>query len=298
MILLVHGGAGATRQGRKALKKLHESLSSGYEILSEGGTALDSVIQSVKILEDSGIFNAGSGGNLQIDGVRRLDASLMEGRSLRAGSVIGLEDIRNPVMVARSIMDLPHVMLTNVGAKRIADAEKIAVLPHTDKKALDRLQRTKQKDEAFMKLYKRYFSTVGAIALDSYGDLAAGASTGGIAAMLPGRVGDTSIIGAGIFAENSFGAAACTGIGEYIIRLSLSKEICMNLKDMSPYRAAAFSLRRLSNMGGEAGAILINNKGQFTIMHTTDHMASGYADKKGIVVREGFKKICGARQKS
>ena len=172
------------------------------------------------------------------------------------------------------------------------------MLPHTDKKALDRLQRTKQKDEAFMKLYKRYFSTVGAVALDSYGDLAAGASTGGIAAMLPGRVGDTSIIGAGIFAENSLGAAACTGIGEYIIRLSLSKEICMNLKDMSPYRAAAFSLRRLSNMGGEAGAILINNKGQFTIMHTTDHMASGYADKKGIVVREGFKKICGARQKS
>ena len=291
MILLVHGGAGPKRPGKKALKKLSESLTSGYRILSCGGTALDAVIESIKILEDSGLFNAGSGGNLQLDGVRRLDASLMEGSSLRTGSVIGLENVRNPILVARSIMDLPHVILTNIGAKRIARAEEIPALPSADKKAADRLQRTTQKEKTFMQLYKRYFSTVGAVALDGHGNLAAGASTGGITAMLPGRVGDTPIIGAGIYAENSLGAVSCTGIGEYIIRLSLSKEVCMNMNYMSPYKAASSSLKRLLEMGGGAGIILINKKGLFKIVHTTDYMASGYAGKKGIVVKEGFKKI-------
>ena len=291
MILLVHGGAGAAKPGKKALKKLFESLSCGYRILYNGGTALDAVIESVRVLEDSGIFNAGLGGNLQLDGVRRLDASLMEGRSLGAGSVLGLEGIRNPIIVARSIMDLPHVMLTHISARKIADAEKIAALPPTDRKALDRLQRTTRREKSIMQLYRRYFSTVGAVALDGYGDLAAGASTGGISAMLPGRVGDTPIIGAGIYAENSLGAVSCTGIGEYIIRLALAKEICMNMKEMSPDKAASFSLKRLVKLGGAAGTLLINKKGRFTIMHTTDHMASGYADKRGIVVKEGFKKI-------
>ncbi len=291
MILLVHGGAGATKPGKKALKKLFESLSSGYRILYDGGTALDAVIESVKVLEDSGIFNAGLGGNLQLDGVRRLDASLMEGRSLGAGSVIGLEGIRNPIIVARSIMDLPHVMLTHISARKIADAEKIAALPPTDRKALDRLQRTTRREKNIMQLYRRYFSTVGAVALDGYGDLAAGASTGGISAMLPGRVGDTPIIGAGIYAENSLGAVSCTGMGEYIIRIALAKEMCMNMKEMSPDKAASFSLKRLLKLGGAAGTLLINKNGRFTIMHTTDHMASGYADKRGIVVKEGFKKI-------
>jgi L-asparaginase / beta-aspartyl-peptidase len=291
MILLIHGGAGSKSPGKKALKKLSEALASGYGILSCGGTSLDAVIESIRILEDSGIFNAGSGGNLQLDGARRLDASLMEGYSLRTGSVIGLENVQNPIMVARAIMDLPNVMLTNIGAKQIALAEKIPALPPADKKMADRLQRTKQKEKAFMQLYKRYFSTVGAVALDGLGNLAAGASTGGIPAMLPGRVGDTPIIGAGIYAENSLGAVSCTGIGEYIIRLSLSKEVCMNMKDMSPAKAASFSLKRLLKMGGGAGLILINKKGLFKIVHTTDYMASGYAGKKDIVVKDGFTKI-------
>jgi beta-aspartyl-peptidase (threonine type) len=291
MLLLVHGGAGTKKPTRKALKKLADSLSTGYEILAGRGSSLNAVIESIKVLEDSGIFNAGSGGNLQLDGVRRLDAALMEGRSLRTGSVIGLEGIRNPVAVARSIMDMPHVMLTHQGAKRIAHAEKIPVLPPPDKKALAGLERAKAKEKALMKSYRRYFSTVGAVALDRYGDLAAGASTGGITVMFPGRVGDTPIIGAGVYAENPICAVSCTGMGEYIIRLSLAKEICMNMKRMLPHKASAFSLKRLLKMGGEAGIILISGKGQFTIMHTTEYMASGYADGKGITVRDGFKRL-------
>jgi beta-aspartyl-peptidase (threonine type) len=215
----------------------------------------------------------------------------MEGASLAAGSVIGLEGIRNPIMVARAVMDLPHVMLTNIGARRIAEAQDLPSLPLPDKQARDRLSSARKKEKCLAKLYRGLFSTVGAVALDGFGSLASGASTGGISAMLPGRVGDTPIIGAGIYAENSLGAASCTGIGEYIIRLSLAKEVCMNMKVMSPAKAASFSLRRLLNIGGEGGIILVNRSGQFSIVHTTAYLASGYADTKGIVVKEGFKKI-------
>ncbi|MBM4140339.1 MAG: beta-aspartyl-peptidase [Nitrospira sp.] len=291
MLLVVHGGAGERMPDINSLKKLYESLSSGYKILSNGGTVLDAVTESIMVLENSGIFNAGAGGNLQLDGVRRLDASIMEGKYLKAGSVIGIEGIRNPIKVAQLIMDSPHVMLTHMVARKIADSNNLELLPEPDKKSLEKLRNIKKKEKELVKIFKQYFSTVGAVALDRYGNLGAGASTGGIPAMLPGRVGDTPIIGAGIYAENSIGAISCSGIGENIIRLSLSKEICMNLKIMPPHNAAVLSLRRLSKIGGEAGVIVINKKGQFALIHTTKYMASGYAHKKGIVVKESFKRV-------
>ncbi len=291
MILLVHGGAGRKKPTNRALKKLCESLSYGYSILKNGGTALDAVTEAIRFLEDSGIFNAGLGANLQTDGVRRLDASVMEGRNLQAGSVIGLEEIRNPVVAARVVMNLPNIMLTNIGAQKISAKENIPILPSVGKKDMEMLHKNLQKEKVFLQSYGRYFSTVGAVAVDVHGDFAAGASTGGIRAMLPGRVGDTPIIGAGIYAENSLGAVSCTGVGEYIIRLSLAKEICMNLRDKPPYKAASQPLKRLVKLGGQAGIILINRKGFFTILHTTEYMVSGYANNKGIVVEEAFKKI-------
>jgi L-asparaginase / beta-aspartyl-peptidase len=291
MLLIVHGGSGKTKPTKKVLRKLSESLSSGYEILRSGGSALDAVVMSIKVLEDSGLLNAGAGGNLQFDGVRRLDASLMEGRYLKTGSVIGIEGIRNPITVAKKIMDLPHVMLTNTGARKIADSLHLERLPEPDKKSRERLERIKKREKEVAGIYDEYFSTVGAVALDGDGNLAAGASTGGIIAMLPGRVGDTPVIGAGIYAENPLGAVSCTGIGESIIRLSLAKEICMNLKDTSPPRAARISLKRLLAIGGEAGVIVMNNKEQCTLLHTTEYMASGFANKSGVTVQEGFKKI-------
>ncbi len=188
-------------------------------------------------------------------------------------------------------MDLPHVMLTNTGAGKIADALHLERLPEPDKRSKERLEKIRKEERAVAEIYDEYFSTVGAVALDRKGDLAAGASTGGITAMLPGRVGDTPVIGAGTYAENPLGAISCTGRGESIMRLSLAKEICMNLKEMMPSLAAQVSLKRLLTIGGEAGVIALDSKGQFTISHTTAYMASGYATKSGITVREGFRKI-------
>lgn len=291
MLLVVHGGAGNRRPTKNALKKLSESLQAGYTILSKNGPAIDAVVRSITILEDSGIFNAGSGGNLQLDGVRRLDASLMEGKDLKTGSVIGIEGIKNPIRLARIIMYLPNTMLTNTGARKIAEANNLEPLPEQDTKSLEMLKQIKRKEKEMVRIYQEYFSTVGAVALDTHGNLAAGSSTGGIQAMLPGRVGDTPIIGAGIYAENSMGAIACTGKGEYIIRLSLAKEICMNLKTMSPLFAARVSLKRLLKIGGNAGVIVIHKTGHFTISHTTKYMPSGYVNERGVVIKERFKEI-------
>lgn len=152
--MIVHGGAGERKPTGKALKKLSVSLSSGYEILDNSGTALDAVVKSISILEDSGLFNAGSGGNLQFDGVRRLDASLIEGRDLKTGSVIGIEGIKNPIKLTRIIMDLPHVMLTNVGAKKIADAHNLEPLPKPDRDSLEILKKIKGKEKEMVRIYK------------------------------------------------------------------------------------------------------------------------------------------------
>ena len=288
MLLIVHGGAGERRPTKKALKTLSRSLSHGYEILENGGTALDAVVGAITVLEDSGIFNAGTGGNLQLDGIRRLDASVMEGKELKTGSVIGVEGVKNPVKLARLIMDLPNTMLTNVGARRIAKANNLDPLPGPDRRALEKLEKIKRRKKDSLRIFKNYFSTVGAAALDNEGNLAAGASTGGVHAMLPGRVGDTPIIGAGVYAENSQGAVSCTGIGEYIVRLSLAKEICMNLGIMPPLAASRRSLKRLVRTGGAAGVIVLDKRGHFSILHSTRFMAAGYAHKKGITVKDGF----------
>lgn len=292
MFLIVHGGAGNRRPSLKALKRLAESILAGHDILRSGGAATEAAVKSVEILENSGLFNAGSGANLQFDGVRRLDAAVMEGRTLGAGSVLGLEGIRNPVLVARILMDFPHVMMTNAGASRIAAAHGLEPLPAVDEKAVRRLERVRSRKGETALLYGRYFSTVGAVALDKGGGLSAAASTGGITAMLPGRIGDTPVIGAGIYCENPHGAVACTGHGEYIIRLSLAKEVCMNMKEMAAARAVRASLRRLLRLGGEGGVIAVDRKGDPVIMHTTRYMAAGYADKKGLAgIGEGFRRI-------
>ena len=292
MLLIVHGGAGDRRPTKTALKTLAASLARGYAVLESGGTALDAVVTAIAVLEDSGIFNAGAGGNLQLDGVRRLDASLMEGKELSTGAVINAEGIRNPIRLARLVMDLPNTTLTQVGAQRIAEAHNLDPLPLPDRRALEKVK--KKKGEA-VHAFKKYFSTVGAAALDNDGHLAAGASTGGIRAMLPGRVGDTPIIGAGVYAEDGQGAVTCTGTGEYIIKLSLAKEICMNLGSMTPAAASRRSLNRLVRTGGSAGVIVLDGRGRFSIVHSTRFMAAGCADKTGVAVQERFQVLAGVR---
>lgn len=287
MLLAVHGGAGDGKPARKHLATLKSALEAGYDKLKRGDSATDAVVAAVSVLEDSGIFNAGAGGVLQMDGVRRLDASLMYGADLKAGSVIGIEGIRNPIKAARLVMDLPHVMLTNLGARRIALAHHLEPLQAPSADAIAKLEKAGRTAPKTRELYERYFSTVGAAARDGEGNFAAGASTGGVRAMLPGRVGDTPVIGAGVYADKS-GAVSCTGTGEHIIRIGLAKEICMNIRNMPSLKAARASLRRIADIGGSAGIILLTGKGGAVILHTTKYMASGYIDKGGIVVRDGF----------
>jgi beta-aspartyl-peptidase (threonine type) len=286
MLLIAHGGAGNKKPTKKALNKLSEALSDGYALLRSGGTASDVVVSVISSLEDSGLFNAGLGGNLQLDGIRRLDASIMEGRKLRAGSVIGIEKLKNPIKAARIVMNTPHVMLSDRGAHKIAKG--LETMPDPDRNALDKLERTKVRYKKAVRMYQQYFSTVGAVVLDKHGDLAAGASTGGVPVMLPGRVGDTGIIGAGIYADNALGAVSCTGMGEVILRIAMAKEICMWLGNMSPVQSARLSLNRILNMDGKAGIIIINSRGRFTISHNTQYMCSGYINEKKLSVKESY----------
>lgn len=291
VILAIHGGAGDRKPTKKHLKKLGFALEIGFKKLSEGANAVDAVVAAIAVLEDSGIFNAGAGGVLQMDGVRRLDASLMEGGNLKAGSVIGLEGIRNPIKAARLVMDLPQVMLTNLGAQRIALKHHLEPLQAPSAEDIAKLKRISITDAKSSELYARYFSTVGAVARDSEGNVAAGSSTGGVTAMLPGRVGDTPIIGAGIYAEMGVGAVTCTGTGEHILRIGLAKEVCVNMRTMPPRAAARLSLQRVLTVGGCAGIILIRDRGGAAILHTTKYMAYGHVDKNGFAVGVGARQV-------
>jgi beta-aspartyl-peptidase (threonine type) len=280
MLLAIHGGAGDKKPTAEQFEIMRKALRAGLRIMKDGGDALSAVVEAITILEDSAIFNAGAGGVLQLDGTRRLDASVMEGAELKAGSVIGIEGIRNPIRAAQLILDTPHVMMTNRGAKQIARAHQLTTLESPSPQEMEQLDRIKKADTEIVRLYKKYFSTVGAVARDSERNLAAGASTGGIRTMLPGRVGDTPVIGSGTYADNSLAAVSCTGNGEQIIRLGLAKEICMNSLDESLRRAASQSLKRIRMIGGNAGVICLAGRGGAVILHTTKYMASGYVTKR------------------
>ena len=290
-VLLCHGGAGAKKPTRAALSGMEQVLRKSFKLLDEGASALDAVTDAVKRMEDSGLYNAGKGANLQLDGVRRLDASVMEGGTLEAGAIIGLEDFTNPVLLAKSAMGMAHKVLTNLGGAKISEAEGLKRLGPPGEAALKRLASALEKGGPVLELYRKYFSTVGAVALDSHGNLAAASSTGGVFAMLPGRVGDTPLIGSGVYADNALGAAACTGRGEDILRLCLAKELCMYMKGRSAEKAAYLSFKRAASFAFQAGALVLDKKGRWSITHTTEHMPSGVASKNGVVVREGFRRI-------
>ena len=288
-ILLVHGGAGHKPPKKASLDVLAEALAKGYAILLNGGSSLDAVVAAVTVMEDSGMFNAGLGAVLQLDGVQRLDASLMEGTEMKAGAVAGLEGFRNPIQAARRVMDIPHVLMTDIGARRIARG--LSRLPRPSKESREKLKKLLQREHEAVGLYRKYFSTVGSVALDGKGNLAAGTSTGGTYAMLPGRVGDSPIIGAGTYAENESGAVSCTGAGEHILRRALAKETCMRMEDRTPALAARAALQALLRIHGQAGLIALDRKGRLAIMHTTEYMASGYAKGMRIQVQQGMRRV-------
>ncbi|WP_090901525.1 isoaspartyl peptidase/L-asparaginase family protein [Candidatus Nitrospira nitrificans] len=285
----MHGGAGSRAMTSPQAACLCAALQVGYHLLDRGSSALVAVEQTIRALEGSGLFNAGTGAHLQLDGARRMDASIMEGESLRAGAVVSIEGVVHPISAARRVMeDTDHVLLVGPMATKFARHFKMERQSFTGKPrrfsyetALRKIAQNREKH-----------GTVGAVALDRAGTVAAGASTGGIDRMLPGRVGDTPIIGCGVYADNETGAVSMTGLGEGIMRLALAKEICDRVgQGKTPATAARLVLQKLvARIHGAAGCLVLTSQGRFTIRHSTSHMMAGYwAGRGNPVVNDTFR---------
>ena len=290
--LVIHGGAGVMDQNamppevqRQYLDVLNKALHTGDSVLASGGTCMDAVEKTIIILEDSPLFNAGRGAVFTHEGIVELDASVMEGKTLMAGAVAGVRDIKNPVSVARRVMEKSeHVMLTGVGASQFAKEQGFHPVEnsyfHTEK-------RYKSWQELLEKERKATINdkhgTVGCVALDSYGNLAAGTSTGGMTNKKYGRVGDSPIIGAGTYANNQTGAFSCTGHGEYYIRLGFSRDISamMEYKNFSVEKACREEISKLTRLGGTGGVIGIDRKGNIAMEFNTSGMFRGYIKSNG-----------------
>jgi len=283
---------------------LRGALRVGHHLLDRGASAVTAVEETIRVLERSGLFNAGRGAHLQLDGVRRLDASLMEGAELRAGAVASIEGIVHPITVARLVMDeTNHVLLVGKPATAFARHFKLERQPRRPLEASRRrTSMTRLLQRRTLALYRAMAGgglamrerhgkeTVGAAALDRTGTVAAGASTGGIDLMLPGRVGDTPLIGCGVYADNESGAVSMTGLGEGIIRVAVAKEICDRLaQDERAAVAARVVLQKLrTRIRGRAGALVLAPNGTFAIVHVTPSMAAGWWDGKGEPTVKGF----------
>jgi beta-aspartyl-peptidase (threonine type) len=276
---------------------LRAALRAGYHLLDRGASSLTAVEETIRVLEGSGLFNAGRGAHLQLDGVRRMDASLMEGMDLRAGAVASIEGIVHPITAARLVMDeTNHVLLAGPPATAFARHFKLARQPRRPAgHPKRRISMASLLQRRTLRLYramtggglamreKHGRETVGAVALDCAGTLAAGASTGGVELMLPGRVGDTPLIGSGVYADNEGGAVSMTGLGEGIMRLAVAKAICERLaQGGSPAAAARHVLRALvARVEGRAGALVLTPAGRFAIAHVTPRMAAGWWNGRG-----------------
>lgn len=280
-VIAVHGGCGEWNPSRKHLISIRESVKVGNRILKSNGTAVEAVEKSIRILEDSGLFNAGRGSILQWDGVARMDASIMDGKTIKAGAVVSVEGIQNNITLARLVMEkTPHVLMAREHAYQLAMRFHIKRLLQTPASVKQRWKLIRQKNVSLKKLIDELgvHDTVGAVALDKFGNLAAGVSTGGAGSMIPGRVGDCPQIGCGMYADNDFGAIATSGKGENIARTVLSRQIGFFLElKKSPKQAGILGIERLiEKTNGGAGALILTRQGQLAIVHT-DSFAAGYS---------------------
>jgi beta-aspartyl-peptidase (threonine type) len=292
--IAIHGGAGTMPRAEitpeleaQYRADLAQALDTGYRVLEGGGTGQDAAIAAVRVLEDSPLFNAGKGAVFNRDGEVELDAAVMDGASRRAGSVAGLKHIRNPIELARLVMEKsPHVMLIGPGAEEFAMDQGMTLVPnsyfHTDKRR-EQLERALKGDRmAAIKL--NYFGTVGAVTRDKLGNLFAATSTGGMTGKIPGRVGDSPHIGAGTYANNETCAVSATGHGEYFIRSVVAYDIhaLMDYKDLSLEQAVTEVVqRKLKIMKAEGGVIAIDSDGRITMSFNTEGMFRGARDSGG-----------------
>jgi beta-aspartyl-peptidase (threonine type) len=292
--IAIHGGAGVITRGSMSPDEevayradLARALDAGYEVLSSGGTSLDAVATSVRILEDSPLFNAGRGAVFSHDGINELDASIMDGRTLRAGAVTGVRHVRNPVDLARLVMERSqHVLLSGEGAEEFALEQGVELVPRTYFHTERRWQQL-QKALAGDRLSSAeigYFGTVGAVALDAEGNLAAATSTGGRTDKRWGRIGDAPIVGAGNYADNNACAVSATGSGEHFMRTVLAHEIAslVRYRGLSLEDAARQAVHgTLAAIGGEGGVIAVDREGNIAMQYNSEGMFRGARDSKG-----------------
>jgi beta-aspartyl-peptidase (threonine type) len=301
LVLLIHGGEGdlpdnAPRELEKQSENvLAEALRQGYARLKQGGktASLDAVEAAIRVMEDSPLFNAGKGAVFTHDGRNELDASIMEGKTKKAGAVAGVTIVKNPISAARAVMEhSPHVLLVGRGAEMFAIKQKLDIV-HPDyfwterrweqlQEALRKeAQRRKNGQGAEAPAPHRHTGTVGAVALDGEGNLAAGTSTGGMTNKWSGRVGDSPIIGAGTYADNEACAVSCTGWGEYFIRYAVAHDITARVKygHRSVTEAAEAVIgEQVQQAGGDGAAIVLGAGGDFHITYNrlAGQMSRGY----------------------
>lgn len=329
--LVIHGGAGTitralmTPEKEKAYQEaLNKALDAGYTVLKRGGTALDAVEASVRFMEDSPLFNAGKGAVFTHDGRNELDAAIMDGRTLAAGSLAGVTVVRNPITAARAIMEKSeHVLLTGPGAEQFAREKGLDIVPpsyfYTEarhqqlEKALaaerkpgtpDQLNapstgpekpekvKIKQKagkpqgavlPETQIFTEGKKYGTVGAVALDQFGNLAAATSTGGMTNKRYGRVGDAPIIGCGTYADNQSCAVSCTGWGEYFIRATVARDIAARMEygQQPLQQAAQATIDKVAKLGGDGGLIALDRAGNIALPFNSEGMYRAYIRGNG-----------------
>jgi L-asparaginase / beta-aspartyl-peptidase len=287
-VIIVHGGAGTwpISLHKSGLEGVRTAADLGFAVLSKGGNAIDAVEKAIVSMEDNPTFNAGTGSSLNLLGEVETDSAIMDGRSLNGGAVALLRRIRNPIKVARLVMEkTDHVLIAGEPARKLAIDNG---LPQANLKTGRRVQAWREGIEALttrthnrrttkLKTIQSFMNetsdTVGALALDHESNLAAGDSTGGINLKLPGRIGDSSILGAGLYADNKSGAATATGIGEQAIRLAISKVACDSMRHMSTPSAAAKTIQYATRIVGTGtGLITLDRKGKVGAAHNTQHL--------------------------
>lgn len=297
-VLVIHGGSGVIKRDMSPAKEkavraaLSQALQAGYAQLKNGKAAMDAVTVAIVVLEDDPNFNAGKGSVFTHDGKNELDAAVMDGYSLKAGSIAGVHRVKNPILLARAVMDKsPHVMLIGDGAEQFAKEAGITLVDPSYFRTEERwqqLQKALKEDKAAKphadEETAKHFGTVGAVALDTFGHLAAGTSTGGMTDKRYGRVGDSPLIGAGTYA-NSGCAVSGTGWGEFYIRTVAAHEICMRVTQMRvPLRRAAAEVinQEIPSMGGNGGAIALDADGNVVMPFNTDGMYRGWIGADGV----------------
>jgi len=309
-VMVIHGGAGTiekqfmTPEKEKAyIETLTEALQKGYDMLQADQSSLDAVQAAINVMEDSPLFNAGKGAVFTHDGKNELDASIMDGKTLSAGAVASVSTIKNPINAARAVMEKSeHVMMVGRGAEQFAAANGCDTVPPSyffTQERWDQLQRTIQDEEGNRAAFRiedirnsrisgisdadKKFGTVGAVALDKNGNLAAGTSTGGMTNKRYGRVGDSPIIGAGTYCNNATAGISCTGWGEYYIREVAANRMSslIELQKSSVADAAKQVIEEIGKMGGDGGIIGLDKSGKVAMEFNTSGMYRGTVDENG-----------------